>query len=320
MFNERQFRGTDLNLLVTFLVLMRERSVSRAAAKLFIGQPAASAALARLREQFGDELLVRTPAGMVPTPRALELEAALAPAIERMQAALFAPARFDPGSAEQTFTLGMPDWVEIWLLPQLVEQLRTQAPGVRIAVRASDPFSFVGMLDGGQIDLAIGPQVDGPRWMRTRRLRAMAFRCLHRHALTGGAPLTLEQYVAHPHVLVSYRAVFASAADELLAAQGLRRDVHCTTPRFATLPELVRASPVIATVPDVLAERWAGRELVDSPVPFALPGFVATAAWHARRAQDPALAWLLQAIESVAGHGGARRARSAARARASMAR
>jgi DNA-binding transcriptional LysR family regulator len=299
--NERQFRGIDLNLLVTFLVLMRERSVSRAAAKLFIGQPAASAALARLREQFGDELLVRTPAGMVPTPRAQDLEAALTPVVEQMQAALFAPASFDPASAEHTFTVGMPDWVEVWLLPQLLERLRTQAPGVRIAVRASDPFSFVEMLDSGQIDLAIGPQVDGPRWMRTRRLRAMAFRCLYRRDLAEGTALTLDQYVAHPHVLVSYRAVFESAADEMLAGQGLRRDVRCTTPRFATLPELLRASPVIATVPDVLAERWAGHELMDSPVPFALPGFVAAAAWHARRAQDPALVWLLGMIETVVG-------------------
>jgi len=312
MFNERQFRGIDLNLLVTFLVLMRERSVSRAAAKLFIGQPAASAALARLREQFGDELLVRTPAGMVPTPRALALEAALAPVVEQMQAALFAPASFDPASAQQTFTVGMPDWVEIWLLPQLLERLRVQAPGVRIAVRASDPFSFVEMLEDGQIDLAIGPQVAGPRWMQTRRLRGMAFRCLHRHALTGGAALRLDQYVAHPHVLVSYRAVFESAADAMLAEQGLRRDVRCTTPRFATLPELLRAGPVIATVPDVLAERWAGRELVDSPVPFALPGFVASAVWHARRAQDPALAWLLEVIESVAGRSSSTRARARA--------
>ena len=301
MINERQFRGTDLNLLVAFLVLMRERSVSRAAAKLFIGQPAASAALARLREQFGDELLVRTPAGMVPTPRALELEAALLPVVEQMQATLFAPARFDPASAERTFSIGMPDWVEIWLLPQLFERLRVQAPGVRLAVHASDPFSFVEMLEDGRIDVAVGPQVDGPRWLRTRRLRALAFRCLHARELTDGAALTLDQYVANPHVLVSYRAVFESAADEILAGQGLRRDVRCITPRFAMLPDLVRGSPVIATVPEVLAERWAGPGLVDSPVPFALPGFVATAAWHARHAQDPALAWLLGMIEAVAG-------------------
>ncbi|QBQ39052.1 LysR family transcriptional regulator [Pseudoduganella plicata] len=303
MIDERRFRGIDLNLLVTFLVLMRERSVSRAAAKLFIGQPAASAALARLREQFGDELLVRTPAGMVPTARAQELEATLTPVVEQMQAALFAPASFDPAGAEHTFTVGVPDWVEIWLLPGLLGRLREQAPGVRIAVRASDPFSFVEMLENGQIDLAIGPQVDGPRWLRTRRLRTMAFRCLYRRSLTDGTPLTLDQYVANPHVLVSYRAVFESAADEMLAGLGLRRDVRCTTPRFATLPELLRASPLIATVPDVLAERWAGRQLVDSPIPFALPGFVATAAWHARRAQDPALVWLLGAIEVVAAQG-----------------
>lgn len=299
--NERQLRHVDLNLLVTFLVLMRERSVSRAAARLFIGQPAASAALARLREQFGDALLVRTATGMVPTARALALEAMLAPLVEQMQAALFAPSGFDPASAQHTFTVGLPDWVEIWLLPSLFERVRKAAPGIRIAVKASDPFSFTRMLEEEAIDVAVGPEVRGPAWQKTRRLRTLAFRCLYNRHRTGIAGLlTLEDYVAHPHVLVSYRAVFDSAADTLLAEQGLRREVLLTTPRFATLPALLRASPAIATMPEVLAERWADDTLAAAPVPFALPGFVAMAAWHARRDQDPALAWLLGEIVAVA--------------------
>jgi DNA-binding transcriptional LysR family regulator len=301
MFNERQLRHVDLNLLVTFLVLMRERSVSRAAACLFIGQPAASAALARLREQFGDELLVRTAAGMVPTQRALALEAALTPLVAQMQATLFAPGGFDPASAQHTFTLGMPDWVEIWLLPRLFERVRTQAPGIRLAIKASDPFSFTRMLEDNAIDVAIGPAVAGPRWQKTRTLRTLAFRCLYNRRLTGIAgKLTLARYVAQPHVLVSYRAVFDSAADALLAEQGLRREVLLTTPRFATLPAILRASPAIATMPQVLAERWADDTLTAAPVPFALPGFEAMAAWHARRDSDPALAWLLDEIAAVA--------------------
>lgn len=301
VFNERQLRHVDLNLLVTFLVLMRERSVSRAAACLFIGQPAASAALARLREQFDDELLVRTAAGMVPTQRALALEAALTPLVTQMQGTLFAPSGFDPASAQHTFTLGMPDWVEIWLLPRLFERVRKQAPGIRLAIKASDPFSFTRMLEEDAIDVAIGPAVQGPRWQKTRTLRTLAFRCLYDRGLTGiTGKLTLARYVAQPHVLVSYRAVFDSAADALLAAQGLRREVLLTTPRFATLPAILRTSRAIATVPEVLAERWADQALAASPVPFALPGFEAMAAWHARRDSDPALAWLLDEIATVA--------------------
>ncbi|AVR99155.1 LysR family transcriptional regulator [Pseudoduganella armeniaca] len=301
VFNERQLRHVDLNLLVTFLVLMRERSVSRAAACLFIGQPAASAALARLREQFGDELLVRTAAGMVPTQRALALEAALGPLVTQMQETLFAAGGFDPASAQHTFTLGMPDWVEIWLLPRLFERVRTQAPGIRLAIKASDPFSFTRMLEDDAIDVAIGPAVQGPRWQKTRTLRTLAFRCLYNRRLTRIAgKLTLARYVAQPHVLVSYRAVFDSAADALLAEQGLRREVLLTTPRFATLPAILRTSRAIATVPEVLAERWADDTLAAAAVPFALPGFTAMAAWHTRRDSDPALAWLLDQIAAAA--------------------
>ncbi|QGZ42087.1 DNA-binding transcriptional LysR family regulator [Pseudoduganella flava] len=301
--SERDFRGVDLNLLVTFLVLMRERSVSKAAQKLFVGQPAASAALARLRELFDDQLLVRTPAGMVPTPRALALEAELAPLLERMQAALFAPAAFDPAAAEHTLTIGMPDWAELWLMPGLFERVRADAPGVRLAVQACDPFSASGMLERGEIDAYVGALTGGPGWQRGRRLRTMTFRCLYNPALLGigsRRALTAEQYAAHPHVLVSYRGAFESAADERLAALGLTRHVRFVTPRFATVPELVRRSPVIGTVPDVLARQWdGGPDLTSSPVPFDLPGFIATAHWHARRDRDPALGWLLDLIREL---------------------
>ncbi len=102
-------RRVDLNLLVTLLVLLRERSVSRAAEKLYLGQPAVSAALARLRTLFDDPLLVRSAKGMVPTVKALELEAALKPVVASIQSVLFEPTVFDPTTAERTFVLGMPD-------------------------------------------------------------------------------------------------------------------------------------------------------------------------------------------------------------------
>lgn len=301
--NERDFRGVDLNLLVTFVVLMRERSVSQAAQKLFIGQPAASAALARLRELFDDRLLVRTPSGMVPTPRALALEAELAPLLERMQAALFAPVAFDPAAAGHTIAIGMPDWAELWLMPALCGRVRADAPGVRLAVKACDPFSAGGMLERGEIDLYIGTLTGGAGWQRSRRLRAMTFRCLYNPALLGVGrrrALTVEQYAAHPHVLVSYRGAFESVADERLAALGHKRDVRFATPRFSTVPELVRHSPVIGTVPDVLARQWdRDPDLASCPVPFDLPGFIASAHWHARRDRDPALGWLLDLVREL---------------------
>lgn len=299
--NERKFRGVDLNLLVTFLVLMRERSVSGAARKLFIGQPAASSALARLRELFGDELLVRGASGMEPTARALALEAALAPALGDVQAALFEAAPFDPVTAEHTFTLGMPDWVELWLMPRLFERVRVLAPNVRLAVKVCDPFTGTALLESGEIDLGIGAFRPGPRWQKHALLRTMGFRCFFHGDLVKTrrrGRLALADYAAHPHVLVSYRAAFESAADEQLAAQGLRRDVRYVTPRFALLPELLRHSPAIGTAPEVLAPLWP--DLVSCPVPVALAPFDVSAIRHARREHDPALAWLLDVVADVA--------------------
>src|SRR5262245_63161385 len=132
------FRKFDLNLLLAFQVLVRERSVSRAAERLFLGQPAMSGALARLRQVFQDEILVRTGRGMEPTTKALALYAQLTPALESIRATLFEHPVFDPATQSRTFHLGMRDWVEAWLVPELIVCIQQTAPRVRIAVRASD--------------------------------------------------------------------------------------------------------------------------------------------------------------------------------------
>jgi DNA-binding transcriptional LysR family regulator len=237
--SERDFRGVDLNLLVAFLVLMRERSVSRAAEQLYLGQPAMSGALARLRSLFDDELLVRTAAGMEPTPRALRLEAELLPALQGVQAALFQSERFDPGRAERTFTLAMPDWVEAWLMPRVFAELRRQAPGMRIAVKATDPFQAVAMLERHEMELGIATLRAEPGWMRSQPLAKMGFSCVHHAArLRFEDGLSLSDYIAHPHLLVTYRGVFQSGIDQLLAEQGLQRRVLYTTQQFSALPSL----------------------------------------------------------------------------------
>jgi LysR family transcriptional regulator, mexEF-oprN operon transcriptional activator len=300
--NENDFRGVDLNLMVTFLVLMRERSVSRAAARLFVGQPAVSGSLARLRQLFSDELLVRSPQGMSPTTRALALEAAIAPAIEALQRAIVDAPVFDPASASHRFMLGMPDWVELWLVPGLVARLQALAPRVRLALKESDPFVVGDMLERDEIELGVALFREGPPAQRAQVLREMGYRCVYDpRRVPFKAPLTLEQYTAYPHLLVSYRAVFESDTDAALAERGLRRNVCFTTPRFSSVPGVLGESAMIATVPEVLAQRWeASCLLASSPVPVELPRFTVSAIWHARRDGDPALRWLVQQIAALA--------------------
>jgi LysR family transcriptional regulator, mexEF-oprN operon transcriptional activator len=300
--SENDFRGVDLNLMVSFLVLMRERSVSIAAHKLFLGQPAVSGALARLRQLFGDELLVRGAHGMEPTPRALELEAAIAPAMAVLQQAIAVPPAFDPATAERLFVVGMPDWVEHWLMPDLLAHLRRVAPGVRIALKESNPFAVSEMLERDEIELGVARLRDGPRWQRQRTLRDMGFRCVYDpRLLPFEGDLTLAQYTAVPHLLVSYRGAVESATDAVLAGLGLHRDVCFTTPRFSSVPGMLGRSAIVSTVPDVLADRWATAGLLaSSTVPVALDRFTVSMGWHARRDNDAALHWLMGMIEDVA--------------------
>ncbi|UTH74657.1 LysR family transcriptional regulator [Chromobacterium sp. IIBBL 290-4] len=300
--SENDFRYIDLNLLVTFLVLMRERSVSRAAECLFIGQPAVSGALARLRVLFDDALLVRTPRGMEPSARALQLERELLPLLEGMQSALFQPAAFDPVKAERVFTLAMPDWVEIWLMPRLLRMLMAEAPGVDIVAKPTDPFAAVDMLEGLEMDVGIATLPAEPSWLRSRTLIEMDFQCAHHpESLRLDGALSLDAYIAHPHLLVSYRGAFQSAIDGLLAEQGLRRRVRYSTQAFGALPSLLGRLPALATVPGVLAEHWRDTlGLRACPVPLAAPRIQLALFWHATRDNDPAQRWLRGLVERAA--------------------
>ncbi|MGC0151940.1 LysR family transcriptional regulator [Chromobacterium vaccinii] len=300
--SERDFRTVDLNLLVTFLVLMRERNVSRAAECLFVGQPAVSGALARLRLLFDDDLLLRTPRGMEPTERALRLEGELLPLLERMQSALFQPEAFDPARAERVFTLAMPDWVEIWLMPRLCRMLLAEAPGVDIVVKPTDPFAAVGMLEQQQMDLGIASLPEPPSWLRSRVLAEMGFQCVHHpDCLRLDGVLRLDDYLAHPHLLVSYRGAFHSAIDSLLAEQGRQRRVRYSTQSFGALPSLLGSLPALSTVPATLGAHWAetGRLRAD-PLPLDAPQFSLSLFWHATRDNDPAQRWLRGLVERAA--------------------
>lgn len=302
---ENDFRKLDLNLLVAFLVLMRERSVSRAAERLHLGQPAVSGALSRLREFFDDPLFVRTRAGMQPTSRALHLEGRLKPALLAIHEAVFADAAFDPASAEQTFVIGMPDWVELWLAPRLFAAVRRQAPSVRLSIVGTDPFRAADMLDRGEMDLAVVPVRDVPAWCREQALRRLGYRCVFRHKGKARPALSLRGYLARTHLLVSYRGAFESAADDWLAAQSLQRKVVFATTRFGTLPALLEEAMTITTVPDILAQTWRGMDgLHSARCPVPLPEIALSQLWLGTRDSEAPLRWLRDVVETSAAQPG----------------
>ncbi|MEE4409746.1 LysR family transcriptional regulator [Serratia sp. C2(1)] len=301
---ENDFSRIDLNLLTVLMVLFRERSVSRAAQKLYLGQPAVSGALARLRDMFNDPLFVRSSQGMEPTPRAQALVLALTPLMENMQQVLFQLPVFAPTTAQHSFRLGMTDWVEMWLMPSLMVALKQQAPGITLNVIATDPFRDSDALEKDHIDLALSVAPGGPHWLRREVLTRMRFCTLwHPAQLALPAPLSLADYTANDHLLVSYRGANASVIDQQLAAAGVQRKVRYTTPHFAALPPILQNTPVFATVPAGLGKSWSKNYgLKRSELPLEIPPFEVAMLWHHKRNQDPALLWLLEMVREITRH------------------
>ncbi|MER2265098.1 LysR family transcriptional regulator [Methylobacterium oxalidis] len=292
----------DLNLLVALDALLAERSVTRAAARIGIGQSAMSSALGRLRVTFGDELLTRAPEGMRPTPRAMALAEPVRAALRQIQCLVRREDSFDPATVERIFTVSLPDSVEVLLGPRLLAHLRAEAPGVRLLLRTIDRTRILGELDADQVDLGIGLFSEGQAHHKTRLLYRDRYVCLFNPACVGlDAPISLEDYLRFPHVLTSLRGTAHGVVDDALAKLGLRRSLAVTTPSFVAVPFLVRDAPVITTMHARVAHFFAGTlGLSVSPAPVALDDVAVAMLWHASYDADPAHAWLRRTLLRLA--------------------
>ncbi len=304
----------DLNLLVALDALLAERSVTRAAARVGLGQSAMSHNLSRLRALFGDELLTRGPEGMRPTPRALALSDPVRVALSQIQALVSRGEAFDPRTAERTFRVGLPDSVEVLAVPALLAHVCEAAPGVRLRLHTVDPSRLLDDLDADRLELAVGfAAFPGGQAHHKRRLLATdAYVCLFNAERVGvSPPISLDDYVRLPHVLTSMRPGERGVVDDALAKLGLKRTVVLTTPRFLAVPFLVARAPVVVTMHARLARFFAAElGLSLSPPPVALEEVPVSLLWHASYDRDPAHAWLRQtfarfAQETAADHGGA---------------
>jgi len=295
----------DLNLLVAFDALVSEQSVTRAAARMGIGQPAMSHSLARLRALFGDELLTRGPEGMRPTPRGLGLIAPVRAILGQIQALTARPEVFVPGVAERVFRVGVPDSVEVLLVPQLLAYLQAEAPGIRLRLQAvGHPARVLEDLDADRLDMAIslGGLEEGRDHHKTRSILTGTYLCMFNAALVGIAPpISLEDYVRLPHVLTSLRQGERGVVDQALEEIGLKRNVTLVTPRFLAVPFLVRGAPVVTTMHAELARLFAATlGLSLSPPPVALPGIAISLVWHGSYDDDTGHAWLRRVIAQLA--------------------
>jgi len=304
------FRTLDLNLLRVFDAVMAEGSLTRAAERLAMTQPAASHALKRLHVAVGEELFHRAAFGMRPTARAELLWPQVRAALAQLQTAL-SPRSFDPAIDATTFNIAMADATAAMLLPSVVSAIESARALANIRVlplTTRDPRRLVEEADA---DLAIGyfPNAiaaivaqGGEATLHHRQLYATEYVCVMRrdHPLAAHE-LTLDAFVAAHHLLVTFSGRAHGFVDEALAALGRQRRVVLTVNQFATAGSVVARSDLLTVLPrQFLPATGVEHRLVQKPLPLALASVNVEMMWHLRKDDDPAHRWLREVVIDAA--------------------
>jgi DNA-binding transcriptional LysR family regulator len=292
----------DMNLIVCLDALLAERNVSRAAARVFLSQPAMSIAFRRLRDHFSDELLVRSGRSYRMTSFAESLQKPVRDLMLQMQAISVWRPNFDPAKSDRKITIEASDYMSTVYMVKVFERAYLQAPGMRFDLRLLNP-NYLEDLDSGDIDLLIIPQAVSSEAHPSDVLFSDTFSCV---VWTGNSRIkrniTREQYLRLGHVITEWDGGRLAALDETLLAQsGLRRRQEVTAPSFSLTPQFVVGTQRIATVQTrlakTMAERWPIRVL---PCPIEIPPIVETVQWHRYQERDPAILWFIDLLRVVA--------------------
>ncbi len=298
----RSRAAVDLNLLPVFEAVYREQHLTRAAEALALTPSAVSHALRRLREQLDDSLFVRDGKLMRPTPSCQRLAPALLDQLARLRQLLQAWGQFDPALTRQRFRIGMPDPVELMLLPPLNQRLRQLAPLSFIASTHFDRSGLARALAAGQLDLAIDVALPLGEPVRHCPLLEDRFCLLTRAGQPASAAPTLADYLQARHVAVSSRATGMVMEDGALAHLGWQREVAVRCQNHTTAVRLVADSDLWLTLPERLADEIGPSPAVKRwPLPFSLPPVQLHLYWHAHHEGDPANDWLRHQVMALAG-------------------
>ena len=289
-------RTLDLNLLVTLDVLLSEHNVTRAAERLNFSQPSVSVHLAKLRDVFGDPLLLPGPRGMRPTARAEALREPLREALEALERAVAPASPFDPAVATHTWRVAASDYAESTAILPALAGLRAAAPGTRLAVVEAAPLRIAKQAERGEIDLAFHTSEGAPEGLRRRVLFA------ERYVLAGRADHprlkrrpTLAQFCKLEHVIVSpVGGGFVGVTDEVLAKAGLTRKVALSVPHFLFMLSALASTDLVGMLPERLVRGCGALRTVEPPV--EVQGYEMAMLWHERSHRDPAHQWLREHI------------------------
>ena len=293
----------DLNLLRVMVALYDARSVGRAAQALGVSQPAMSAALARLRQAFGEPLFVRTARGMSPTPRAHALATGAREVLARVADQVLSAASFEPATTTATFTFALSDVGEMVFLPKILEGLREQAPHAVVRSVSLPPARLEQAMESGEVDLAVGyfPDLKSSAFFQ-QRLFTHRFACLLRadHRIRG-RKLTLEQFLSLGHAVVRAEGRSQEILEKYLERKKIARHIVLLTPHFMSIPTIIGKSDLVVTLPHAIGLYFsqAGANIKVMEPPLAIPPIELRQHWHRNAHHEAKSKWLRGLVSSL---------------------
>jgi DNA-binding transcriptional LysR family regulator len=296
--------GINVNLIVALRALLRERNVTRAARKVGLGQSSMSHALARLRDHFGDPLLLPAGRKLLLTERAQALIQPVEEAVARLEQVFLTPSRFEPLTSKRVFRLMAPDNLELYLLPPLLALLSREAPNVSLRIVPLNS-GWEEALASGEVDLKLGRRYPVNAGLLSEDLLEERFVCVvaSGHA-AAGKRLTLPQYAGLRHLVITptggQRDSVGTFIDQLLERRKLRRQIALTVSHFVVAPMIVASTDLALTAAERLVAPFIERrELRRVELPFSPASYGLSQVWSSRSTGDEGHAWLRQAIVRV---------------------
>lgn len=293
--NDIQLHRLDLNLLVTFDALMTEGSVTKAAERLNKTPSAVSHALARLREQVGDPLMVKVGGKMQPSPHALKLIEDVRPILRSIQRAIVPPQPFDPATSTRTFRIAVPAITP--LISEVFARMSTEAPGVSVEWVSLGPHLYTAVADE-QVDLAIlGADTTLPEGLMERKMPPLQRYTYMRQGHPAAENWTKQAWLDWPHVMVGVSNAARQTVEDKVARDGLKRRIGANLPEFSGVaPLLARTNMLGTTVALFMVDDVRTYGLIAKRPPIDLPDITFRFFWSARVSQDPGLKWLRSVV------------------------
>ncbi len=291
----------DLNLLQVFDVIYNSKSLTQASYSLGITQPAVSNALTRIRKTFDDKLFIRSSAGMMPTPLAIEIAPVIKQTLSTLEGVFNRSFDFSPEKCTKTFSLAMTDYGATVILPKLMQKMAIMAPLASIKINRLDQNLVSDHLAIGVIDIALGSDINVNADIYAKRLYKDKFVCMVKggHSEINGE-ITMDNFVSHPHILFTPQQGEWGIVTDLLSKQGLRHKTTVYTTHAYSIPGTILVTDFITTIPERLASAFSvmGEFQVLKP-PISIPELEMNQFWHVRTANDPPNIWLRQEIVDI---------------------